>query len=215
MEGKNGVNMAIIKDVIVESELEDMDDVGGGLPPVAVGSGSGGEKREAILLRKNYQNLEELIHHLMSLPDADSDATYLKLAKLKRLKVLMEMCMKMVGRKYNDIGNEERSALEIEANRYHSTYPLPGEEIPLEEVEEGSDGTMHRRVRLPIKIVQDEGAAKIDINAQFKIDPADFLKIYTSKLINHAQDSTGLYVSLSLSLSLCFFFFPICYFGLW
>lgn len=179
MEGKNGVNMAIIKDVIVESELENMEE-------------TGGEKREAILLRKNYQNLEELIHHLMSQPDADSDVNYLKLAKLKRLKVLIEMCMKMVGRKYNDIGNDERGTLELEANRYHSTYPLPGEEIPLEEVDES---TGEKVTRLPIKIVADEGAAKIDINAQFKVDPAEFLKIYTSKLINHAQESTGLYVN--------------------
>lgn len=178
MEGKNGVNMAIIKDVIIESDLENIE-------------GEPSEKREAILLRKNYQNLEELIHHLMSQPDADSDSNYLKLAKLKRLKVLMEMCMKMVGRKYNDIGQEERGNLELEANRYHSTYPLPGEEIPLEEVDEQ---TGKRQSRLPIKIVQEEGAAKIDINTQFKIDPAEFLKIYTSKLINHAQDSTGLYV---------------------
>lgn len=205
MEGKNGVNMAIIKDVIVESEFEDMDGMPGSSSISGLGSGNGGiggggEKREAILLRKNYQNLEELIHHLMSRPDADSDATYLKLAKLKRLKVLMEMCMKMVGRKYNDIGNDERSTLELEANRYHSTYPLPGEEVPLYEDVVNSDGnTTHRELRLPIKVVQDEGAAKIDINAQFKIDPADFLKIYTSKLINHAQDSTGLYVSFIFS----------------
>jgi len=180
MAGKNGVNMAIIKDVINESELENFDS-----------SQNPDEKREAILLRKNYQNLEELIQHLMSQPDADSDANYLKLAKLKRLKVLMEMSMKMVGRKYNDIGNEERSTLELEANRYHSTYPLPGEEMPLEEV----DDQGVKRVRMPIKVIQDEGAAKIDVNAQYKIDPAEFLKIYTSKLINHAQDSTGLYVN--------------------
>lgn len=180
MEGKNGVNMAIIKDVIHESDLENEDGIDG-IPA---------EKREAVLLRKNYQNLEDLIQHLMAQPDADTDPNYLKIAKLNRLKVLMEMAMKMVGRKYNDIGNEERGNLELEANRYHSTYPLPGEEVPLEEVDEKGV----KRVRMPIKVASDDGAAKIDVNAKYLIDPAEFLKIYTSKLINHAQDSTGLVV---------------------
>lgn len=180
MQGKDGVNMAIIKDVIREEDNTDPNN----LDPNHIPEG----KREAILLRKNYQNLEELIQHLLAQPE--SEENYLKLAKLNRLKVLMEMSMKMVGRKYKDIGNEERSTLEMEGNRYHSTYPLPGEEKPLEEEDENGK----KRIRMPIKVVQDGGAAKIDVNAQYKIDPSEFLKIYTSKLINHAQDSTGLIV---------------------
>lgn len=177
MEGKNGVNMAIIKDIMSESSGDD-----------AISSGA--KKREAVLLRKNYQNLEELIQYLMS--EKNVDANYLKLAKLNRLKVLMELSMKMVGRKYNDIGGDERRTLEFEANRFHSTYPLPGEEKPLPDELDETTGTM--RPRMAIKIATDDGNAKIDLNAKYLIDPAEFLKIYTSKLVNHAQDSTGLVV---------------------
>ncbi len=112
MEGKNGIYMAIIKGTLAE--------------PVA------GGKDEQILLRKNYQNLEDLICHTMAYDDYDSH--YLKLAKLNRLKVLMELCMKIVGRPFNDISHEERTNLELEANRFHTTYPLPGEEVLLQEV---------------------------------------------------------------------------------
>ncbi len=173
MEGKNGVKMAIIKGINLESETD---------------SKLKGERKEEILLKQNYQNLEDLINHLNV---GDADENYLKIAKIKRLKVLMELSMQMVGRKYNDISSDERTSLESQANRFHSTYPLPGEDKPLEEIDENG----FRRIRMPLKIVEDDGAAKIDINNKYLIDPKDFLAIYANKMINHAQDSTGLEVS--------------------
>ena len=167
MEGKNGINVAIIK----------------GDPNQGLTS-----EDEKVLLKKNYQNLEELIQTLMA---DQRDDNYLKLAKLNRLKVLMELSMKMVGRKYKDIKNDERNTLELEANRFHTTYPLPGELVPLEEV----DAKGVKRTRMPLKIVDEDGAAKIDINAKYRLDPSDFITLYTKRLINHAEDSTGLQVS--------------------
>lgn len=168
MEGNNGVNMAIIKANNKESDNK-----------------TNTENDDQILLRKKYQNLEELISGLMQ---KGSDENYLKLAKLYRLKVLIELAMKMVGRKYKDISNDERNALEMHANRFHTTYPMPGEEQPLEELDENGN----TRTRLPIKIVQHETLAKIDLNDKFIIDPADLLKIYSNKIIDHAHESTGL-----------------------
>ncbi len=181
MEGKDGINMAIIKGV--SSEYNDDPNL-----TQSQRNKMRGEKNEQVLLKQNYQNLEDLINHLMV---NDADENYLKLAKLNRLKVLMEMSMKMVGRNYKDIGNIERNSLEMQANRFNTTYPLPGEEIPLEEINEKGV----RQIRMPLKIVQEDGLAKIDINAKYRIDPSEFLTIYTNKLINHAQDSTGLQVS--------------------
>lgn len=181
MEGKNGINMAIIKDKSGQGEnlrgsLED----GGAIK-------LNNKNDEQVLLRQNYQNLEDLINTLM---EKDSEDNYLKLAKLNRLKVLMELSMKMVGRKYKDISKDERNTLDLQANRFHTTYPLPGEEISLEETDENGK----KRIRMPLKIVNEDGAAKIDINDKFRIEPSEFIKIYSSKLINHAQDSTGLEV---------------------
>lgn len=182
MEGKNGINMAIIKGGSTDfennpnlSELEK--------------TKLRNEPDDQVLLRQNYQNLEGLINHLM---EKETDENYLKLAKLNRLKVLMELSMKMVGRKYKDIGNQERNTLDLQANRFHTTYPLPGEETALEEIDENGNKT----ARMPLKVVSEDGAAKIDVNDKYRIDPSEFLKIYTTKLINHAQDSTGLDVKL-------------------
>lgn len=168
MEGNNGVNMAIIKSKNRNVDLS-----------------AKIKTNEEVLLRKNYQNLEELISIMIQ---KDTDENYLKLAKLYRLKVLIEMAMKMIGRKYKEIGDDERNALEMHANRFHTTYPMPGEEQPLEELDE--HGKV--RTRLPIKIVQHDTMAKIDLNDKFLIDPADFLKVYSNKIIDHAHETTGL-----------------------
>jgi hypothetical protein len=189
MEGKDGINMAIIKGV--SSEYNDDPNL-----TQAQRNKMRGEKNEQVLLKQNYQNLEDLINHLMV---NDADENYLKLAKLNRLKFLMELSMKMVGRNYKDIGNIERNSLEMQANRFNTTYPLPGEEIPLEEINEKGV----RQIRMPLKIVQEDGLAKIDINAKYRIDPSEFLTIYTNKLINHAQDSTGLQVIRSYFVRIC------------
>ena len=170
MEGKNGIYIAIIKGTTSELDVdESMNSHKNKLR---------GEKEEQILLRKNYQNLEELITHTMGYDDYDSH--YLKIAKLNRLKVLMEASMKIVGRPFNDISNEERTNLELEANRFHTTYPLPSEEVLLEETDDNGEIS----VRMPLKIVQEDGMAKIDINDNFIIDPSEFLTIYTTKLVN-------------------------------
>ena len=94
----------------------------------------------------------------------------------------------MVGRTYQDISNEERSNLELEANRFHTTFPLPGEELLSEETNEKGE----KQLRMPIKIVQVDGLVKIDLNNFYQIEPNDFLQMYTRKLFNHAQESTGL-----------------------
>ena len=195
IEGKDGINMAIIKGVSSEYDAD---------PNLTQSARNRmrGEKDEQILLKQNYQNLEELISHLMI---SDNDENYLKIAKLNRLKVLMEMSMKMVGRKYKDIGNVERITLEVQANRFHTTYPLPGEEKPLFEINEKGA----KVIRHPLKIVQEDGMAKIDINAKYRIDPSEFLSIYTNRLINHAQDSTGLQVCLFFNFNLNFFFIKL------
>jgi len=96
--------------------------------------------------------------------------------------------MKMVGRNYQDIGVEERTNLELEANRFHTTFPLPGEESLSEELNEKGE----KQLRMPIKIVQTDGAAKIDLNNFYQIEPNDFLQMYTRKLFAHAHESTGL-----------------------
>lgn len=174
LEGKHGINMAIIKGLAPE-HVQDPD--------------KQDETDEQILLKKNYQNLEELISQTM-LSD-ENDSHYLIIAKLNRLKVLMELSMRMVGRSYQDIGHEERGTLELEANRFHTTFPLPGEEVLMEEVNEKG----LKQVRMPIKIVQSDGTAKIDINKFYQIEPSEFLTMYTKKLLNHAHETTGLKVS--------------------
>lgn len=181
MEGKNGIYMAIIKGTT--PEFIDINN------NIIQKNNLRGEKDEQILLRKNYQNLEDLINHTMGYDDYDSH--YLKIAKLNRLKVIMEASMKIVGRPFNDVSNEERNNLELEANRFHTTYPLPGEEVLLEEI----DGDGEKHVRMPLKIVQDEGMAKIDINDNYQIDPSEFLTLYTNKLVSYAEDTTGLKVN--------------------
>lgn len=173
MEGNNGVNMAIIKSKNKNSDPS-----------------SKLKANEEVLLRKNYQNLEELISIMI---EKGNDENYLKLAKLYRLKVLIELATKMIGRKYKDISDDERNALDMHANRFHTTYPMPGEEQPLEELDE--DGRV--QTRLPLKIVQHDTMAKIDLNDKFLIDPADFLKIYTNKIIDHAHETSGLDVILN------------------
>ena len=67
MEGKNGVKMAIIKGIHSESETESNAD-----PSDKSKSKMKGERKEEILLKQNYQNLEDLINHL-NVGDADEN----------------------------------------------------------------------------------------------------------------------------------------------
>jgi hypothetical protein len=139
-------------------------------------------------MKKNFQNLEELISQTM-LSD-ENDSHYLMIAKLNRLKVLMELSMKLIGRTFADISHEERYNLELEANRFHTTFPLPGEESLIEEINQKGE----KQIRMPIKILQLDGITKIDINNFYQIEPSEFLTLYTKKLFNHAYNSTGLKV---------------------
>jgi hypothetical protein len=169
MQPQQGISIAIIRDPKFELQQENR------------------ENKDVTLLTRNYQNLENLIY-LIESSGQKTDANYLRLAKLNRLKVLMELSINMVGRNYKDISTDERNKLEMQANRYHATYPLPGEEMPLYDVNEKGK----KCIRLPIIIVKNEGAALIDINKKFRIDPNHFLKLYTNKLVDHAEDTTGL-----------------------
>jgi hypothetical protein len=166
LEGKNGINMAILRSTDPSNK-----------------------NGEQTLLVKNYQNLEEMIEKLEA-DHKNYDDNYIKIAKMNRLKVLMELSMKMVGLSYKDFSKNERKTMELEANRYHTTYPLPGEEDPLEVV----DANGKKRVRMPLEVANDNGAAKIDVNNKYLIDPSEFITIYASKLIDHAHDTTGLEV---------------------
>ena len=123
---------------------------------------------------KFHKNLEDLIENLAN--NDESEDNYLKMAKLNRLKVISELSVKLIGRKFRELNEEERSRLETEANRFSSTHPIPDEE------------------ENPIKLVEENGVAKIEINENVRIDPDEFIKIYTNKMINHAQDSTGIQV---------------------
>ena len=163
MEGKNGISMAIVAATSMRSlnnsNLKQTESV-----------------NEQILIPENYQNLVELIENLSN--DTKNDK-YLKMANLNRLKVISELSMKLIGRKYRELSDEEINRLEIEANRFHSSYPLPGEEDK----------------ETPIRIVEQYGDSKIEINKKFRVNPEEFVKIYTNRMIDNAQEFTGLQVN--------------------
>ncbi len=118
--------------------------------------------------------------------------SYLKLAKTCRVQVLMEASFKLIGRAYTEISNTEKTTLESELNRYYTTYPLPGEEVLLEELD---DSTGEYERRMPLRIINDEGAVKIDINDTYQIDPCDFLIIYLRKMMSYVKHESGLKVN--------------------
>jgi hypothetical protein len=99
MQPQQGISMAIISDPKFELQHDNR------------------ENKDVTLLTKNYQNLENLISMIENSGENKSDGDYLRLAKLNRLKVILELCMSMVGRKYNEIGTDERKKLEMQANR--------------------------------------------------------------------------------------------------
>ena len=88
MEGKHGINMAIIKGLAPAqyTNNENGHEVNHLLESITEEEAQGSEQ---ILLKKNYQNLEELISQTMLTNENDSH--YLMIAKLNRLKVLMEL----------------------------------------------------------------------------------------------------------------------------
>lgn len=106
MEGGKGINLAIVKGKI-ENESDPLDENY---------QNQNTNNENQVLLKTNYHDLENFIN---TLTVDNSDENYLKIAKLNRLKVLMELSMKMVGRKYKEISDEERNILETEANRFH------------------------------------------------------------------------------------------------
>ena len=91
MEGKHGINMAIIKGLASAqySDLNGDDHETNDHHLLNSVSEKNAQGNDQILLKKNYQNLEELISQTMLTNDNDSH--YLMIAKLNRLKVLMEL----------------------------------------------------------------------------------------------------------------------------
>jgi hypothetical protein len=175
LEGKKGVYLALTKGFTSDSF----------------------NKEDIALVKKNYQNLENLIssliieHNENDEDDDEFDASVLRIAKLNRFKVLMDLSLKMIGRPFIEISTSEMSALESEANRYHSTYPLPGEEALLEELNERNEF----QTRMPIKIVCNDGEAVIDLNNIYRIKPDEFLANYIKNLIEYSENTTGLNVT--------------------
>ena len=116
--------------------------------------------------------------------------SYLKLAKLNRIKVLIEISLKIVDRSYIEISTQERNSLESDLNRYYTTYPMPGEETLLEETDTDNDDDF----RMPLKIINEEGVAKIDINETYIIDPFKFLVTYLAKMFDYLEYISGVEV---------------------
>lgn len=114
----------------------------------------------------------------------------MKLAKLNRIKVLIEISFKIVDRSYIEISTQERSSLELALNRYYTTYPMPGEEVLLED----TDSDNEDELRTPLKIINDEGVAKIDINETYVIDPFKFLVTYLAKMFDYLEYVSGVEV---------------------
>ncbi len=99
MEGNLGINLAIIKGNNQKKKIEKEDIY----------------QSSNALLNKNYKNLEKIIRKLIKERNTEN---FLKILNLNRLKVLIELSIKTVGRKYTEISDEERNILEIHANRY-------------------------------------------------------------------------------------------------
>lgn len=110
--------------------------------------------------------------------------SYLKIAKINRVRVLLEVSLKLIARLFIEISQREIHFLESELNRFYTTYPMPGEECLLEEYNEDEE-QMERR--MPLKIIDDKGSPKIDINEAFQIDPYDFLAVYLKKMMNYLK----------------------------
>ena len=167
MEGKKGVFIGIIK-------------------------GLNADNADLVLIKKNYHNLENLTDSLLNgSEDEDDLLNYLKLAKLNRLRILMDLSLKLIGRSFAELGPKEKRMLELEANRFQSTYPLPGEETLVEEIDE--DGGVN--TRMPIVLDEDAGAPVIDINCAYRLNPDQFLMLYSRKLLQDVEKSTGISVS--------------------
>jgi molecular chaperone DnaK (HSP70) len=101
---------------------------------------------------------------------------------------------------YLDISNEEKNLLEIIANRYQKTHPLP------EEYSASSSQNIFREKKEPnnsnsrrLKIVEDNGASKVDINERYLVDPSEFLTIYTGRMIDEAEESTGKFDNVTVT----------------
>jgi len=104
----------------------------------------------------------------------------------------MEASLRLIGRTYTEISSTEKVVLESELNRYYTTYPLPGEEVLLEEL---IDKTGEYERRMPLRIIDDQGVVKIDINDTFHIDPCDFLTLYLRKMMSYVKHKSGLKIN--------------------
>jgi hypothetical protein len=142
-------------------------------------------------------NLEFMINKLVGMENDEDERIYLQIAKLNRLKVLLELSSRIVGRPFIEISESEMNMLESEANRFYCTYPLPGEEVLLKE---HSNKSNQIKFRLPIKIIEENGDAIFDINDTYFIRPNEFLAIYLKKIIEYTKETTGLNVAYFICL---------------
>lgn len=101
--------------------------------------------------------------------------------------------------------------MESELNQFYNTYPMPGEEVLMEvssdddfysnvetdSVSESDSGTSKSprgksKRRMPMRIVNADGIARIDINDTFQIDPTELLVAYLKKMIKYMKHVSGL-----------------------
>jgi molecular chaperone DnaK (HSP70) len=68
------------------------------------------------------------------------------------------------------------------------TYPLPEEDSPSPKQTVRENKATNGR---QLKIVEDNGHPKVDINERYRVDPSEFLTMYTSRMIDEAEESTG------------------------
>jgi hypothetical protein len=139
-----------------------------------------------ILMETTHHDLDEIIDKMIESTNnstENTDEKYKKINKINQLKTLIQLSMQLVGKTYGELLNDEIEALEMEANR--SLNLLSSNNGGLKEIEIIEDDD------------DEDGLCKILTNTNLKIDPEEFLRIYTSKLVNYAENSTGLKVLLS------------------
>lgn len=137
--------------------------------------------------------------------------SYLKIAKTIRYKVLLSAAVKLIGKPFVEITSSERKVMESELNQFYNTYPMPGEEVLMEvssdddfyssvdtdSVSDSDSGTSQSargqpKRRMPMRIVNADGLAKVDINDTFQIDPTELLVGFLKKMIKHIRHVSGL-----------------------
>ena len=124
----------------------------------------------------------------------------------------MDVAIKLIGKPFVEITNSERKSLESELNQFYSTFPMPGEETLMEvsdddffsntdsetdsENESEAKNRLGLKRRMPMRIINDAGVAKIDINDTFQINPTELLTAYLKKMIKYIKYVTGMKIDM-------------------